>query len=119
MSRIKLLLDLIEDVRAVADDLQTIADAMASDEPAAEPTETPVQEVPAAKDAGYTDIFRKDLITLSEMEKLMGKKKFNDILGGLVFKPQGKPTLVPDTDKRPAITGNDAKSDFKKITEVM
>lgn len=49
MSRIKLLLDLIEDVRAVADDLQTIADAMASDEPAAEPTETPVQETPVEK----------------------------------------------------------------------
>ena len=64
MSRIKLLLDLIEDIRAVADDLQTIADAMASDEPAAEPTETPVQEVPAEKGAGcYTDIFRTNLIT--------------------------------------------------------
>lgn len=49
MSRIKLLLDLIEDVCAVADDLQTIADAMASDEPAAEPTETPVQGTPAEK----------------------------------------------------------------------
>lgn len=41
MSRIKLLLNLIEDVRAVADDLQTIADAMASDEP--------VEEAPAEK----------------------------------------------------------------------
>lgn len=50
MSRIKLLLDLIEDVRAVADDLQTIADAMANDEPAAEPTEPSMQEVPAEKD---------------------------------------------------------------------
>ena len=49
MSRIKLLLDLIEDVRAVADDLQTIADAMASDEPAAEPKEKPVQEPPVEK----------------------------------------------------------------------
>lgn len=75
--------------------------------------------IKAAKDAGYTDIFRTSLITLTEMEKLMGKKKFKDILGGLVVKPQGKPTLVPDTDKRPAITGNDAKSDFQKITEVM
>jgi hypothetical protein len=75
--------------------------------------------IKAAKDAGYTDIFKTSLITLTEMEKLMGKKKFKDILGGLVVKPQGKPTLVPDTDKRPAITGNDAKSDFQKITEVM
>lgn len=49
MSRTKLLLDLIEDVRAVADDLQAIADAMASDEPTAEPepTATPIKEEPA------------------------------------------------------------------------
>ena len=75
--------------------------------------------IKAAKDAGYTDIFNTSLITLTEMEKLMGKKKFKETLGGLVIKPQGKPTLIPDSDKRPAITGNDAKSDFKKITEVM
>ena len=49
MSRIKLLLDLIEDVRAVADDLLAIADVMASDEPAAEPAETPSEEAPAEK----------------------------------------------------------------------
>lgn len=75
--------------------------------------------IKAAKGAGYTDIFKTSLITLTEMEKLMGKKKFNEILGELVIKPLGKPTLVPDTDKRPAITENDAKSDFQKITEVM
>lgn len=58
MSRIKLLLDLIEDVRAVADDLQTIADAMASDEPSAieEPTEPPVQEVPTEKAIRLEDV---------------------------------------------------------------
>ncbi len=49
MSRIKLLLNLIEDVRAVADDLQTIADAMASDKLGAEPAESPVKEVPTEK----------------------------------------------------------------------
>ncbi len=75
--------------------------------------------IKAAHEAGYSDIFNKSLITLTEMEKLMGKKKFKEILGGLVIKPQGKPTLVPDTDKRPAIKGNDAKSDFNQITEVM
>ena len=45
--------------------------------------------IKAAKDAGYTDIFRTSLITLTEMEKLMGKEKFKDILGGLVVKPRG------------------------------
>lgn len=61
MSRIKLLLDLIEDVRAVADDLQTIADAMASDEPAAEPTETPVQKASAERDEPEETIRLEDV----------------------------------------------------------
>ena len=63
----------------------------------------------AARDAGYTDIYEHKLITITAMEKLMGKKKFQDILGGLVTKPPGKPTLVPDTDKRPAISSSAAK----------
>jgi hypothetical protein len=54
----------------------------------------------AAKAAGYTDIFKKTLLSIGELEKLMGKKKFSDILGNLVEKPKGKLTLVPDTDKR-------------------
>ena len=37
------------------------------------------------------------------MERLMGKKEFSRILGKLVYKPKGKITLVPDTDKREAI----------------
>ena len=56
-----------------------------------------------AKSVGYTDIFKQSLITITEMEKLMGKKKFNDILGNLVEKPKGKLTLVPETDKRQAV----------------
>ena len=75
--------------------------------------------IKAAKEAGYTDIFKTSLITLTEMEKLMGKKKFKEVLGELIIKPRGKPTLVSDIDKRSAITGNDAKSDFEKITEVI
>ena len=42
----------------------------------------------------------------------MGKKQFAEILGGYVEKPQGKPTLAPESDKRPAITGNSAADDF-------
>lgn len=72
--------------------------------------------VAAATAAGYRDIFKKSLIPITEMEKLMGKKTFTEVLGGLVIKPQGKPTLVPASDKRPAIhTG--AIHDFAEITE--
>lgn len=72
--------------------------------------------VAAATAAGYRDIFKKSLIPITEMEKLMGKKTFAEVLGGLVIKPQGKPTLVPASDKRPAIhTG--ANHDFSEITE--
>lgn len=66
----------------------------------------------AAKQNGYTDIYRKSLITLTEMQKLMGKKKFEEILGRLIIKPPGKPTLVPITDKRQAMNVSDAKNDF-------
>lgn len=69
----------------------------------------------AAERAGYHDIYTKSLISIGEMERLMGKKEFNEILGGLVVKPQGKPTLVPDTDKRPALIVSNAKNDFNEF----
>ena len=68
--------------------------------------------IDAAHAAGYTDIFKKSLISITEMEKLMGKKTFAEVLGGLVIKPKGKPTLVPASDRRPAITTTGAKQDF-------
>ena len=71
----------------------------------------------AAKNAGYHDIYKHSLITISEMERLMGKKTFAEVLGALVIKPQGKPTLVPASDKRPAITSSGANQDFTEITE--
>ena len=71
--------------------------------------------VEAANAAGYHDIFRKTLLPITEMEKLMGKQEFQTILGGLIVKPAGKPTLVPASDKRPAITS--ANIDFNEIQE--
>ena len=71
--------------------------------------------VEAANAAGYHDIFRKTLLPITEMEKLMGKQEFQSILGGLIIKPAGKPTLVPASDKRPAITS--ANTDFNEIQE--
>jgi len=61
--------------------------------------------------AGYEDIYRSTLIPITEMEKLMGKKNFAEILGDLVHKPPGKLTLAPETDKRPAV---DVFEDFKE-----
>jgi hypothetical protein len=71
----------------------------------------------AAKANGYKDIYRQSLITLTEFEKLMGKAKFNEVLGDLVYKPPGKPTLVPVTDKRPALNVSSATNDFNEIME--
>ena len=70
-----------------------------------------------AKDAGYTDIYRTSLITLTEMQKLMGKKKFEEVLGSLLVKPTGKPTLVPMSDKRPPMNVNSVTDDFNEIGE--
>jgi len=55
---------------------------------------------------GYTDyqIYKPaQLQTLTALEKTVGKKKLTEILGGLIEKPPGKPTLVAETDKRAAI----------------
>lgn len=71
-------------------------------------------------DMGYLeeDITTKSLKTISNMEKLLGKKVFNDVLGEYVVKPQGKPTLVHNSDKRPAINSTaNAIDDFKNIEE--
>ncbi len=73
--------------------------------------------VKAANEAGYHDIFKKSLIPITEMERLMGKKNFTAILGSLVEKPQGRPTLVPVTDKRPALTNTGAGDDFTEFKE--
>ena len=68
----------------------------------------------AAVAAGYTDIYKKSLIGITEMEKLMGKKRFAEILGKLVYKPQGKITLVPESDKRQEVMAATAEADFKE-----
>ena len=49
---------------------------------------------------------------ITALEKLIGKKKFADVLADVVIKPSGAPTLVPEEDKRPAIGASQAKLDF-------
>ena len=67
--------------------------------------------------SGFKDIYRKSLIPMTEMQKLMGKTKFEEILGDLIYKPPGKPTLVLSSDKRPAMNVADAKNEFNEIME--
>lgn len=56
--------------------------------------------------AGY-DPYEKKLLGITSMTSLLGKTKFNEVLGNLIYKPQGKPTLVLESDKRPAMQIND------------
>ena len=60
--------------------------------------------------AGF-DPFEHKLLGITAMEKTLGKPQFNQLLGALIEKPIGKPTLVPASDKREPIK-TDAKTDF-------
>ena len=54
-----------------------------------------------------------ELRTIGDLEKLIGKKRFGELCKDYIDKPQGKPTLAPDSDKRPAF--NAAADDFSSI----
>ena len=59
-------------------------------------------------------LYERKLKTLTQLEALIGKKNFEPLLGDLVDKPQGKPALVVESDKRPELTPNtSAKADFE------
>ena len=60
------------------------------------------------------DMYTRKLISPTQAEKLLGKKNKNKI-EGLIMKPPGSPTLVKDTDPRPAITA--AILDFDDLDE--
>ena len=59
--------------------------------------------------AGY-DPYERKVMGVTAMQKMLGKSRFEELLAPYIEKPQGKPTLVPETDKRPAM--NTAKNDF-------
>ena len=65
--------------------------------------------IDAVEKAGF-DPYEKKLLGITAMQKLLGKSRFDELLTAYIEKPQGKPTLVPDSDKRPAM--NTAKNDF-------
>ena len=64
--------------------------------------------------AGY-DPYEKKVLGITAMSKLLGKKKFEELLSGLVEKPQGKPTLVSESDDRPEMNiAANAAQDFEE-----
>ena len=70
----------------------------------------------ALNKAGYktAEIYKlQELRAITELEKLAGKKQFAALCGDYIEKPQGKPALVPESDKRPAI--DPVADDFKGI----
>lgn len=61
----------------------------------------------ALKGAGYDEavLYERKPLTLTALEKLIGgKAKLEELLSDYIIKPPGKPTLAPESDKRPAIT---------------
>ena len=67
--------------------------------------------------AGYRDIYRQSMIPLTDLERVMGKEQFQELLGRFVVKPPGKPTLVPISDKRQPICISNAHQEFKEDIE--
>ncbi len=68
--------------------------------------------------AGYADdvIYKPlEMQTITALEKLVTKKKFGEILGSVVEKPPGKPTLVPEEDERPEY--DPVQSEFEVMEE--
>ena len=59
--------------------------------------------------AGF-DPYDHKVLGVTAMQKLLGKSRFDELLAAYIEKPQGKPTLVPESDKRPVM--NIAKNDF-------
>lgn len=66
---------------------------------------------------GYEDIYDTSLKSLTELEKLIGKKNFDELLGSQVYKPLGKPVLAPADDKRAELSTEDVNDEFKKENE--
>ena len=56
-------------------------------------------------------LYERRVLTLAQMEKAVGKKAFGELVGDLVVKNPGKPTLVEESDKRPRISNQPTAAD--------
>ena len=57
------------------------------------------------------DPYDHKLRGITAMTSLLGRKRFEELLGDLIEKPQGKPALAPESDRRPALNYNDYKDE--------
>lgn len=64
---------------------------------------------------GYTDLYKQTLITLTEFEKMMGKKKFNELLRQYVAKLPGKLALVPESNPREPVDLTTPSQEFSDL----
>ncbi len=51
-----------------------------------------------------TILWERKPLSLAQVEKVVGKKDFQELVGDMVVKKPGKPALVEESDNRPAIT---------------
>lgn len=70
--------------------------------------------IKAAEEAGFKNVTKVSPIGITEMERVMGKKKFADVLGSFVIKPEGKLKLVPESDKGEPVNLDTPEDDFKE-----
>ena len=53
--------------------------------------------------AAGEDPYEKKLLGITAMRTMLGRKRFDELLGGMIIRPPGKPALVPEIDRRPAL----------------
>lgn len=75
--------------------------------------EAVIQELQSNAFAEESYMKPRELRSITDLEKLVGKKRFTELCGKWIEKPQGKPTLVPESDKRPAY--DTTADDFKDV----
>ncbi|GHV28204.1 hypothetical protein FACS18948_6810 [Clostridia bacterium] len=74
----------------------------------------PTKVIDALLDANYDleSITHRELMNITELERVIGKKTFAELLAPYIIKPEGKPALVPIYDKRSPISTSTAIEDF-------
>lgn len=73
--------------------------------------------VQAITDEGFNEnmLYERKLLGISKLQSLVGKARFDSLAEPYLTKPEGAPTLAPESDKRPSIAGGSAHDDFIDI----